>query len=243
MYRAHKIRMYPTRAQQALLSKAAGASRFVYNWGLETWNSMYEAYTKAKTEPKPNANLLSRKWTKEKPDWAREIACCIQHNAIINLGVAYTNFFKKRADRPVFKKKGTKDMFRVDSDKASLKGTRIRLPNIGWIRLAEPLRFEGKIMSYSVSGYAGQWHVSVQVETADRRFDAPDTIVGIDVGLKNPAVASDGTKIELPASLKKLKAKLRRAERALARSQKASKKRLKKLKRKQKVQNKINNIR
>ena len=245
MYRAHKIRMYPTKAQASLLRQAAGASRYVYNYALDKWNKMWESHKKDNTQPKPGTNFISRTWTKERPEWAKEIAFCVAHNAIIDLGVAYTNFFKKKADRPKFHKKGRKDSFRVDNDKAAIKKGRMRLPNIGWIKLAENLRFEGKIMSYTVSTYADEWYVSVQVEMPEAEINAPDSVCGVDVGLENhPAYASDGTQLTLPLEkLHKLESKLKRAQKALSRSQRNSHNRAKRLIKKQKVQDKINNIR
>lgn len=80
--------------------------------------------------------------------------------------------------------------------------------------LAEPLRYTGKILSYTVSNYAGQWHVSVQVEVdEDLRpaCDNPTSVVGVDVGISNIAVASDGTVCKKPESLGRLDVKLRNA--------------------------------
>ena len=245
MFRAHKIRLYPTKVQTSLLRQAAGTARYVYNHGLDMWNEMWDAYLKDNTQPKPGTNILSRMWTKEREDWAREVAFCVQHNAIIDLGVAFTNFFKKKAEKPKHHKRGRKDGFRVDNDKAAIKNGKIRLPNIGWIKLAENLRFEGKIMSYTISTYADEWYVSVQVEMSDIEVNVPDSVCGVDVGLENhPAYASDGTQLVLPLdTIKKLESKLKRAQKALSRSQRNSHNRDKRLIKKQKVQQKINNIR
>ena len=113
------------------------------------------------------------------------------------------------------------------------------------MKLAENLRFEGKIINYVVSTYAGQWYVSVEVELPDAKRPClnPASVVGIDVGLKHVAVASDGTTLDAPESLERLDVKLRNAQRALARSQRNSKNHQKLLLKKQKVQNRINNIR
>lgn len=244
MYRSHKIYMKPNKVQANLLQQAAGTARYVYNNGLAKWDKMWEAWKADHSLPKPSANLLSRMWTKERPDWAREVAFTVQHNALIDLGAAFTSFFKKRSKHPTFHKKGTKDSFRVDNDKATIKEHKIRIPNVGWIRLAENLRFEGKIMSYTVSTYAGKWYVSVSVELPEETKDIPDTPIGIDVGLENPAWDSDNNHLELPEeSLKKLEKKLKRAQKALAGSQRNSHNRAKRLLRKQKVQDKIDNIR
>ena len=246
MNRTHKIRIYPTREQEVLLRKTAGTSRYVYNWALATWKRMYEDFDNGVSREKPNAYLLSRKWTTERPEWSKETNRGSQTKAIMNVGKAFQNLWKGHTNYPTFHKKGRGDGFYVDNQHATILGSFIRLPNIGHVRLAESLRLDGKIMSYSVSTYAGQWHVSVQVETAgDPRppCSNPASIVGIDVGISHLATVSDGTVLDAPASLGRLDVKLRRAQRALARSQRNSRNRAKLLVRKQKIQNKINNIR
>ena len=102
-------------------------------------------------------------------------------------------------------------------------------------------------MGYTVSHYAGQWHLIAQVNAEGdvKPYCAnPESVVGIDVGLQHPAVASDGTKLQLPReTLDKLDAKLRRQQKALSRSQRNSRNHAKLLIKKQRTQNKINNIR
>ena len=205
--------MYPNKVQTQEMIKVLGAVRYTYNYNLDKWTSMWNMYKQDHTLPKPCANLLNKLWTKEKPDWAKGVAHCILHNAIIDLGTAYTNFFKKISEKPVYHKRGKRDSFRVDNDKARILQKQIRLPKIGWIKLAEELRYTGKILFYTVSTYAGEWYVSVWVELPDTETTVPDSVVGVDVGLeKHPAYASDGTKLELPLdTLKKLERKLKRA--------------------------------
>ena len=246
MQRAHIIRMYPTKEQERQLCNTAGASRFAYNWALAKWKQMYQDVEDGKSDEKPTAFVLTKKWTKEKPEWASETAYCCQQRAIHNVGTAFRNLWKGQCKYPQFHKKGGRDTFYVDNAKARWYGNRLNLPNIGRVLLAEPLRYTGKIMSYTVSHYAGQWHVSIQVEVdEDLRpvCNNPTSVVGIDVGLSNIAVASDGTVCEKPEALDRLDVKLRNAQRALSRSKRNSNNHKKLLVKKQKVQNRINNIR
>ena len=246
MQRAHKIHIYPTKEQETRLYKTAGTSRYVYNWALAEWKSMYDAFDKGLSQEKPSAFKLSAKWTKERPAWATEVARCSQTRAIINVGTAFQNLWKGHASYPKFHKKGSKYSFYVTNDGAHIKGSYITLPKIGKVRLAEPLRYTGKIISYVVSTYAGQWFVSVQVETsvdARPRCEAPNSAVGIDVGLSHIAVASDGTTLDMPKSLKRLDEHLKALQRKLSKKAKRSRNRSKALRRKQKVQRRIDNIR
>ena len=246
MNRAHKIRIYPTKEQEVHLYKTAGTSRYVYNWALAEWKSMYDAFDKGLSTEKPSAFKLDARWTKERPAWATEVARCSQTRSIMDVGTAFQNLWKGRAAYPKFHKKGRKDSFYVTNQQAYIEGSRISLPKIGKVRLAEPLRYQGKIMSYVVSTYAGQWFVSVQVELASDakpRCEAPQSSVGIDVGLSHIAVASDGTTLDMPKSLKRLDEHLKALQRKLSKKAKRSRNRSKALRRKQKVQRRIDNIR
>ena len=206
---------------------------------------MWEAHKADHRNPKPSYVLLSSIWTKEKPGWAIQVARCTTNRSLKELGTAWNNFFKGNSKRPVFKKKKKLlGSFYIGNDKAVIRDKKIRIPNVGWIRLSEELRFSGKILSYTVSTYAGKWYVSVSVEVPEEIRDIPDTVIGIDVGLDNPAWDSDNNHIVLPEKgLENLERKLKRAQRALSRSKRNSHNSLKKLLKKQKVQDKINNIR
>ena len=246
MQRAHKIRIYPTKEQETQLYKTAGTSRYAYNWALATWKSMYDALDKGLSQERPSAFKLSAKWTKERPEWSHEVSRDSQNRAIINVGKAFDNLWRGKSAYPEFHKKGRKDSFYVPNNKAYIEGSRISLPKIGKVRLAEPLRYTGKIMSYVVSTYAGEWFVSVQVELATdarTRCEAPQSSVGIDVGLSHIAVASDGTVLDMPKSLHRLDEHLKALQRKLSKKAKRSRNRSKALRRKQKVQRRIDNIR
>ena len=246
MQRAHKIRIYPNREQEVQLIKTAGTARYVYNWALAKWKSMYEDYTNGVNTEKPSAFGLCKLWTQEREAWATETNNGSQRQAIMNVGAAFQNLWRGIGKYPTFHKKGRKDSFYVANDKAYIKDGRINLPKIGKVRLAEPLRYAGKIMSYTVTHYADQWHVSVQVETSEDirpQCANPDSTVGIDVGLHTPATASDGTILQKPPRLARPKQRLKQAQRALARKQKGSHNRAKALLRQQEIQLKIDNIR
>lgn len=237
--------MYPNREQETQLRKTAGASRYAYNWALAKWKEMYEAYDKGESEEKPSAFKLSAIWTNERPEWSHESFRGTQTRAIANVGIAFQNMWRGKTKYPQFHKKGHKDSFYVDNAHAYIECSRIALPKIGKVRLAEPLRFTGRIMSYTVSHYADQWHVSVQVETEDKPIvpSNPTSVIGIDVGLETPVVTSDNQRLLIPESLHRLSWKLRKQQQVISRRQKGSHNRQKALLRKQRIQNKINNIR
>ena len=243
--RTHKIRSYPTEEQEPIMLQTVGTSRYTYNWGLATWDQWYQDYKDGKVDTKPSAFGLCNRWTYERPEWAKKTCRVAQQRALINLGKAFTNFWRGYAKRPKFKKKGhCREAFYVDNAHAYIKDGYIQLPGIGKVKLAEELRYEGKIISYTISHEADKWFVSVQVQGVEIPHTMTGSTCGVDVGMKTPAVCSDGTKLVLPeVKLHKLEKARRRHQRVVSRRKKASNRRKKALLRVQKIQVKINNIR
>ena len=220
--RAHTIKLKPNKAQLVLLSKTAGTARFAYNWGLAKWNELYERGEKC------DQYMLSRLWTQTRPEWSKEVFSGAGFKAIMNLGGAFKAFFQGFRSHPTFHKKGIRDSFYVSNDKARLYGSKIRLPNIGIVRMTETLRYEDcKITSYTVRRKADGWYVVISVEIEEERRTESESFVGVDVGCKHLAVASDGTVCDTPGKLKDLERQLRRRQRLLSRKAKGSKNRQK----------------
>ena len=220
-----------------MLAKTAGTARYAYNWGLAKWNELYKAGEKC------DAYMLSRMWTQERPEWALEVHNAVARKALVNLGGAFKAFFQGRRQHPTFHKKGLRDGFYVSNDKARLYGTKIRLPNIGRVRMTERLRYEdATIMSYNVKHQADGWYVTIQVELEEERRTDRDSFVGVDVGCTRLATASDGTTCDSPAKLKDLERQLKRKQRLLARKQKGSNNRAKARLKVARTWQRINNI-
>lgn len=220
--RAHTIKLKPNKAQSVLLSKTAGTARYAYNWGLAKWNELYERGARCSWME------LSRLWTQERPDWSKETYRGSQTTALRQLGGAFQAFFQGFRAHPKFHRKGQKDSFYVDSFHAKLRGNKVQFPNIGRVRMTETLRYEDcKIMSYTVRKKADGWYVSICVELEEERRTESESFVGVDVGCKHLAVASDGTICNTPGKLKDLERQLRRRQRLLSRKQRGSKNRQK----------------
>ena len=244
MFRAHKIRIDCTKEQHSLLMQTAGCARYAYNWGLEKWGKMYEAWKADASQEKPRWVNISRIWTIEKPEWANKTSRSPIEQAFRNLNAGFQSFFRRKTKYPKKHKRSQGISFQISNDKASIVGNRLRLPNIGYVKLSELPRFQGKITGYTVRLIASHWYVTVAFDCPDVSKEAPESVVGIDVGLQHPAVASDGTKLELPLEkLQKLEAKKRRAQRALSRSKRNSNARERKRTKLQRIQQRITNIR
>jgi len=228
MMLAHRITLDPNNVQATYLSCAAGVARFAYNWALSEWKRQYEAWKLDNTQAKPTQQALRRQLNsikREQFPWMLEVTKNAPQMAIIQLGQAFKNFFAGRAHYPQFRKKGIHDRFTLTNDQFSVEGKRIRIPNLGWVRMREPVRFTGKIMSATVSRVADKWYVSLAVDVPDNSY-LPEAknqgVVGVDLGVSSLATLSTGEAITGPKPHKALLERLRRLSRSLSRKKKGS---------------------
>jgi putative transposase len=225
---AHRIALDPNNQQATYLKKAYGVARFAYNWALAEWKRQYEAWKADNTLPKPTEAALRRQLNaikREQFPWMLEVTKCAPQMAIIQLGQAFKNFFAKRARYPQFRKKGVHDRFTLTNDQFDIDGSRIRIPHLGWVRMREPLRFRGKLLSATISRVADRWFVSIAVETQDTSHlpqAKSQGAVGVDLGVSALATLSTGEKIAGPKAHTALLARLKRLSRSLSRKQKGS---------------------
>jgi len=137
---------------------------------------------------------------------------------ILDLGKAFTAFFEGRARSPRFKsKKRSKPSFYLANDQFELGDHRIWIPKLGWVNMAENLRFTGKVMGARITKTADWWFVSIQVEITDAVPVNKPEACGIDVGLNRLATLSTGEGVENQAFLKTALGKLRQANKRLHR--------------------------
>lgn len=217
--RTHKIRLYPNNKQITYFQKACGVSRFAYNWALARSIEMYEQDNTVKFD----AFALMREINsikREQFPWMLEVTKCAPQEAIrVNLNTAYSKFFKNQAGFPKFHRKGRRDSFHISNTVFSLNSKSIRIPKLGWIRMAEELRFKGKILRATVSRTADKWFVSITVELPNPEFNpnSENQAIGVDLGVKTLATLSDGTVFQGPKATKKYEQKLRRLNQSLSR--------------------------
>lgn len=225
---AHKIALDPNNVQATYFAKAAGTARFAYNWALAEWQRQYEAWKQDNSLPKPSQAALRRKLNaikREQFPWMLEVTKNAPQMAIIQLGKAFENFFAGRAKYPKFRKKGVHDRFTLTNDQFSIDGCRIRIPNLGWVRMRESLRFNGKIMSATISRVADRWFASITVDVPDQSHlpkAENQGVVGVDLGVSALATLSTGETITGPKPHKALLTRLQRLSRSLSRKQKGS---------------------
>jgi putative transposase len=223
MIKAHKIRLNPTPEQAVYFAKAAGTGRFVWNWALAEWNRQYEA------GEKPTALKLKKQFNeirREQFPWTWEVTKNASDQPFLDLGKAFTAFFEGKGRRPRFKsKKRSKPSFYLANDQLELGDHRIWIPKLGWVNMAENLRFKGKVAGARITKTADWWFVSIQVELPDALAEKKPAAVGIDVGLNRLATLSTGEGVENQAFLKTALKKLRQANKRLHRRKLGSKNR------------------
>jgi putative transposase len=244
---AHKIALDPTDLQRTYFSKSCGVARFAYNWALAEWDRQYQEHKKDKNKPKPNETVLRRLLNSIKQEqfpWMLEVTKNAPQMAIIQLGKAFQNFFAKRSKYPKCRRKGVHDRFTLTNDQFEIKGSKIRMPHLGWVRMREELRFTGKILSATISRIADRWFVSVAIEAPSVH---PQPIsgktIGVDVGVSAMATLSNGQEIVGPKPYQKLLNCLNRLSKALSRKVKGSKNRTKAKTKLAKIHARITNIR
>lgn len=231
--RAYKTKLDLNNEQRSYFVGCAGVSRFVYNWALADRKTMFEAGGKPNIyEQKKRFNSLKH----EQFPWLTEYPYVIVQEAFDDLDTAYQNFFRRvkggaeKAGFPKFKSRHTSSMsFRVRGS-VTIKDDSIKLPKVGWVRLAEKgyIPTQGyKLLFATISEKAGDWFASVQVEKEIVDVHPIGGVIGVDMGIKSLAVCSDGTTFDNPKALGKEEKKLARLQRELSRRVKGSKNRLK----------------
>jgi putative transposase len=222
----HTIALDPTPDQGRHFRRACGTKRYAFNWGLAEWRRMHKA------SEKPSMPVIKSRWNayrKAELPWSYEVTKCASGQAIMDLGRAFSNFFrdckkprKQRTFRyPRFKKKALNESFALWNDKFVVVGKRVRVAKLGWVRMREELRFTGKIVGAKVAFSGGRWFLSVQVDTDGERQPAPQkTVCGVDFGSRTLAtIAGQNDEIEPvlgPKPCKHLLGRVKRLQRRIS---------------------------
>nr|DAZ52239.1 MAG TPA: endonuclease [Caudoviricetes sp.] len=216
--KAYKFRIYPSKEQEILIAKTIGCSRFVFNHFLAKWNDTYKATGKGLTYNSCSSQLTQ---LKKELVWLKEVDSIAIQSSLKNLADAYSRFFKKQNDAPRFKSKKNKVQSyttKHTNGNIAIEGNKIKLPKLGLVRFAKSREVHGRILNATVRrNPSGKYFVSILVETEVRPLEKTGSSVGIDVGLKDFAILSDGTKYENPKWLRKLEKKLAKEQRILSR--------------------------
>lgn len=219
--KAYKFRIYPNKEQKILINKTFGCSRFVFNHFLAKWDNTYKEIGKGLTYNSCSTQLTQ---LKKELTWLKEVDSIAIQSSLKNLADAYSRFFKKQNNRPRFKsKKNPVQSYTTKhtNGNIAIDGNKIKLPKLGWIRFAKSREVEGRILNATIRrNSSGKHFVSILVETEVQPLEKTDSSVGIDVGLKDFAILSDGTIYSNHKFFRRLEEKLVKEQRILSRRKK-----------------------
>ena len=219
MERAYKYRIYPNKKQQELIQKTFGCTRFVYNYYLNKRKEMYENDKTTFTY-----NMCSKDLTnlKKELEWLKEPDKCSLQNSLKDLDKAYKKFFKEHTGYPKFKSK--KDRYKsyrtsCSNNTIRFENKHIKLPKLGLVKIRDKQIPQGRILNATVSQEPnGHYYCSLCCTDVEfEQYPKTNKSVGIDLGLNNFAILSDGIKIENPQFYEQSERKLARLQRELSR--------------------------
>ena len=231
MLKSFKTEINPTEEQKARIRRTIGICRYVYNFYLGHNKALHDNGEQFMTG-KSFSLWLNNEYIPNNPDktWIREVYSKAVKKSIEDGCTAFTRFFKHQSDFPKFKKKGKSDVkmyfVRNNPKDCQCERHRLKIPTLGWVRIKEkgyiPTTKDGyMIRSGTVSVKAGRFYVSVLVEIPDVNIgNNSNEGIGIDLGLKDLAIVSNGKtyrNINKSAGLKKLEKQLIREQRSLSR--------------------------
>lgn len=218
MLKSYKYRLYPNKEQQEYFEKCFGCVRFIYNRML---SDKIEHYNKTKQK----LNNTPAQYKEEFP-WLREVDAQALCNVQMNLQTAYNNFFKRpEIGFPKFKsKKNYHYSYTTNQKTIKISNKYIVLPKVGKVKIKQHRDFKGVIKSVTVSkNPSGKFYVSVLVDCNEQKnLSKKDSQIGIDLGIKEFAITSEGEMIENPKYLSKSEKRLRKLQKDLSRCKKGS---------------------
>lgn len=226
MLKAYKYRIYPNNEQKAQIAKTFGCCRFVYNQTLSYRKETYEK--EKKSVSKTDCNNYCNRELKKEYEWLKEVDKFALTNAIYNMDAAFQKFFKEHAGYPKFKSKHDNHKsyttnFTNGNIAADFGDGKIKLPKLKQVKAKLHREFEGQIKSATVSqAPSGKYYVSILVETEHEELPHTDKNTGLDLGVKDLCITSDGTKYWNPKTIRKYEKKLAKLQRQLSHKEKRS---------------------
>lgn len=232
MLKAYKYRLYPNKQQIEQIQKTFGCCRFVYNQCL---SFKINKYTNEKISmSKIDLNNYCNRELKKKYEWLKEVDKWSLTNSIYDIDSAYQMFFKGCSGYPKFKsKRDNKKSYSTNNGhfdrkcqliEVSFEKNKIKLPKLKWVKAKMHRKFDGKIKSATISQVpSGKYFVSVLVETEHIPIESTGCMIGIDLGIKDLLITSDGEKFDNIRTTNKYEEKLVKEQRKLSHKVKGSK--------------------
>ena len=217
--KAYKYRIYPNTEQKVFFAKCFGCVRFFYNKSLSDMNEIYKSTGKFK-------NITPASY-KEDYSFLKEVDSLALSNAQLNRNTAFKAFFSHRSGFPKYKSKRNDQSYTTNNQKGSVKLSDdhqyISIPKCPRIRIKIHRSFEGTIKSITVSMTTdNKYYISLLVEEENKPKKPTDGMIGLDLGLKELIVDSNGKKYKNHKYLTKSQNKLAKEQRKLSKMVKGS---------------------
>jgi len=219
---AHRVQLITKPYHEQFFAQACGIARHTWNWALAEWD-------RQKNEPdsankKINSLELKKQFLAqidEQWPWMRVVPNHVYHQPFNDLSVAWRRCYKGLAEEPVAKHKGqSRDSFYLANTCFKITGRALTISKLGAVRMREDLRFSGRIMSARISRDADKWFISVTIEQPDSGqvvHKAPETVVGVDLGIAQMAALSTGEMYANPRAASCYEKKLKGLQRKFSR--------------------------
>lgn len=224
MEKAYKYRIYPTKKQKEIITKTFGCCRFVYNKYLAKRIEMYENSKETFSYVQCSNDM---KQLKSESEWLNEVDSTALQSSIRDLDMAYYRFFKGHSGYPKFKSKKThRFSYKSKCVNGNIQycGKHIKLPKLGMVKTKNKLIPSGRILNATVSQEpSGKYYVSLcctDVEIDSPILEKTNNTIGIDLGIKEFCITSNGEMIENPKYLNRSLDKLSKLQRELSRKTK-----------------------
>ena len=220
--KTYRYRLYPNKKQEQTLAKYFGSVRFIYNHFLAERKQQYDETGKSDNYYAQAKNLTELKKQQEYC-WLKEINSQTLQFTLRNLETAYTNFFRGKAKFPRFKAKKNGGSFHIPQF-CSIENGRIYIPKIKeGIKVEEHRPFKGTVRNMTISvTSSGKYYVSILSQVEYEPLQKTNAKVGIDLGLKDLIITSDGKKYSSNKFIKYYTKELTKAQKHLSRKQKGS---------------------
>ena len=224
MEKAYRYRIYPNKKQKEIIAKTFGCCRFVYNTYLAKRIEMYEKNKETFTYVQCANDMKNLKSDLE---WLKEVDSTALQSSLKDLDSAYQKFFKEHSGFPKFKSKKThRFSYKSKCVNGNIQycGKHIKLPKLGMVKTKNKLIPQGRILNATVSqDPSGKYYVSLCCTGVDiKPLEKTGSVVGLDLGIKEFCITSDGEMISNPKYLKKSLSKLAKLQKKLSRKSKGS---------------------
>lgn len=219
-HKAYKFRIYPNREQEILIAKTMGCSRFVYNHFLSLWNESFAKTGKGLTYHACSAMIPQMK-KNEETIWLQEVDSISLQSSVKNLSDAFSRFFKKQNKRPQFKsKKNPVQSYTTKNVNNSIRIVQhsIKLPKLGLVKFAKSQDPKGRVLNATIrKNPSGKYFVSLLLEENIQPLPNTNSAIGVDLGITDFAILSDGQKIDNHKFTSNMEKRLQREQRKLSR--------------------------